>query len=41
MQPPDTEGLFRKSAFEFLNRLAATIYTNASQSCKESVHKIA
>ena len=41
IQPSDREGLFRKSSFEFLERLASALNTNASQSRKESVHKIA
>ena len=37
----DRQGLFKKSSFEFLKLLAPTLNTNASQSRKESVHKIA
>ena len=38
-QPSDIEGIFRKSSFEFLKRLAPALNTNASHSRKESVHK--
>ena len=41
IQPLDREVLFNKSSFEFLKRLATALNTNASQSRKESVHKIA
>ena len=41
MQPSVREGIFRKSSFEFLNRLAPAFNANASHSRKESVHKIA
>ena len=40
IQPSNTEGIFRKSSFEFLKHLAPALNTNASQSRKESVHKI-
>ena len=41
MQPPDREGIIRKSSFEFLKRLAPTLNANTSHSRKISVHKIA
>ena len=41
IQPQDREVLFKKASFEFLKRLAPSLNTNASQSRKESVHKIA
>ena len=41
IQPLDREGIFRKSSFKFLKRLAPTLNANASHSQKESVHKIA
>ena len=41
IQPSDREGVFRKSSFEFLKRLAPTLNVNASQSRRESVYKIA
>ena len=41
IQPLDRTGVFRKSAFEFIKRLASTLNTAAQQSRKESVHKIA
>ena len=41
IQPSDTEGIFRKSSFEFLKRLASTLNANALHSRKESGHKIA
>ena len=34
-------GVFRKSSFEFVKRIASTLNTAALQSQKESVHKIA
>ena len=37
----DREGIFRKSSFDILKRLAPTLNANASHSRKESVHKIA
>ena len=40
-QPSDREGLFTKSSFEFLKRLAPALNTNALLSRKESVHKAA
>ena len=39
--PWDRAGVFRKSSFEFLERLATTLNTATLQSRKESVHKIA
>ena len=41
IQPLEREALFRKASFEFLKRLAPALNTNASQSRKKSVHKIA
>ena len=41
MQHLDRAGVFKKSSFEFLQRLASTLNTAALQSWKESVHKIA
>ena len=41
IHPSDREGIFRKSSFEFLKRLAPTINANVSKSRKESAHKIA
>ena len=40
IKPLDSEGIFRKSSFEFFIRLAPTLNANASHSRKESVHKI-
>ena len=41
IKPFDREGVFRKSSFEFLKRLASTLHVNAQQSRRESVHKFA
>ena len=41
IQPLDREVLFKKASFEFLKRLAPALNTNALQSRRESVHKIA
>ena len=41
IQPLDREVLFKKASFELLKRLAPALNTNALQSRKESVHKIA
>ena len=41
IQPLDREVLFKKSSFKLLKSLATALNTNASQSRKESVHKIA
>ena len=41
IQPLDGEVLYKKASFEFLKRLAPALNTNALQSRKESVHKIA
>ena len=41
MQPLDRVVLFKKASFEFFKRLAPALNTNALQSRKESVHKIA
>ena len=41
IQPLDREVVFRKPSFEFPKRLAFTLNANASQSWKESVHKMA
>ena len=41
LQPLDRAGVFRKSSFEFLKRLASTLNTAALQSRKECVLKIA
>ena len=40
IQPSDREGIFRKSFFKFLKRLATALNANASPSRKESGHKI-
>ena len=37
----DRKEIIRKSSFEFFKRLAPTLNANASNSRKESVHKIA
>ena len=39
IQPLDRRGVFRKSSFEFLKRLASTLNTAAQQSRKESVQQ--
>ena len=41
LQPLDSEGLFKKSSFKFLRRLAPALNTNALQSRIESAHKTA
>ena len=38
-QPSDREGIFRKSSFEFLERLAPTLNANASHSRKKAYTK--
>ena len=41
IQPLDRKVQFKKASFAFLKRLETSLNTNASQSRKESVHKIA
>ena len=41
IQPLDRQGVFRKTSFESLERLVSTLNTNALQSRKESLNKIA
>ena len=41
IQPLDRKGVFRKCCIEFLIRLAPSFNVNASQSRRESVHKVA
>ena len=41
IQPLDRTGVFRKSSFEFFERLSSTLNIAAQQSQKENVHKFA